>query len=150
MLLNASTISLPPGRSEGILVKRYQMINIKLDKTEGLTEALLLARAAKERKLGLMVGNMLCTSLSMAPTFVVLQYGQLADLDGPLFLWDDRAGGLTFNTGEVSMLAAEFWGVIILTLKLSCKNQCRLAINSFFGLLDFRAESEAATALGKP
>jgi L-alanine-DL-glutamate epimerase-like enolase superfamily enzyme len=64
--------------------RRYSMINIKLDKTGGLTEALRLARAAKEKGCQLMVGNMLGTSLSMAPSFVVAQLCDFVDIDGPL------------------------------------------------------------------
>ena len=90
--------------------KRYQMINIKLDKTGGLTEALLLAKAAKQQGLGLMVGNMLGTSLGMAPAFVVAQYCELADLDGPLLLAEDRPQRLEFNRGEIAIPSSSVWG----------------------------------------
>ena len=89
---------------------RYQMINIKLDKTGGLTEALTLAKQAKEKGLGLMVGNMLGTSLAMAPGFVVAQYCQLADLDGPVLLRDEREDGMSFEGGKVSTPASKLWG----------------------------------------
>jgi L-alanine-DL-glutamate epimerase-like enolase superfamily enzyme len=61
------------------------MINIKLDKTGGLTEALELAGRAQARGIGLMVGNMLGTSLAMAPGFVIAQLCRFVDLDGALF-----------------------------------------------------------------
>ena len=89
---------------------RYQMINIKLDKTGGLTEALTLAKKAKEKGLGLMVGNMLGTSLAMAPGFVIAQYCQLADLDGPVLLRDDRPDSITFDEGIVSPPVKKLWG----------------------------------------
>lgn len=88
--------------------RRYQMINIKLDKTGGLTEGLKLARQAKAKGMGLMVGNMLGTSLAMAPAYVVAQLCQLADLDGPVLLANDRQNPMTFAQGIVS--APELWG----------------------------------------
>lgn len=90
--------------------KRYQMINIKLDKTGGLTEALTLAKKAKEKGLGLMVGNMLGTSLAMAPGFVIAQYCQLADLDGPLLLAKDRQQQLQYIHGEIAIPSPNLWG----------------------------------------
>jgi len=90
--------------------RRYQMINIKLDKTGGLTEALELACQAKAKGLGLMVGNMLGTSLGMAPAFVVAKHCQLADLDGPVLLRDDRPYAMTFKQGVVSIPTSELWG----------------------------------------
>jgi L-alanine-DL-glutamate epimerase-like enolase superfamily enzyme len=89
---------------------RYQMINIKLDKTGGLTEALTLAKKAKEKGLALMVGNMLGTSLAMAPGFVVAQYCQLSDLDGPVLLREDRREGMMFDDGKVSIPERTLWG----------------------------------------
>jgi len=90
--------------------KRYQMINIKLDKTGGLTEALKLAKMAQEKGLGLMVGNMTGTSVAMAPSFVVAQMCQFVDLDGPIFLTDDRENAMTFTNGKVSTPTPELWG----------------------------------------
>ena len=89
---------------------RYQMINIKLDKTGGLTEALDLAQQAKAMGLGLMVGNMLGTSLAMAPAFVVAQLCQLADLDGPVLLKHDRPHAMTYVGGLVSPPTPQLWG----------------------------------------
>ena len=90
--------------------RRYDMINIKLDKTGGLTEALKLAYAAKEKNCKLMVGNMVGTSLGMAPSFVVAQLCDLVDIDGPLLLKNDRPGGLIYKSGVVDVFDQSFWG----------------------------------------
>jgi L-alanine-DL-glutamate epimerase-like enolase superfamily enzyme len=90
--------------------RRYSMINIKLDKTGGLTEALKLARAAKEKGCKLMVGNMVGTSLSMAPSFVVAQLCDFVDIDGPLLLKYDQPQGLEYDKGIVKGFDAELWG----------------------------------------
>lgn len=90
--------------------KKYTMINIKLDKTGGLTEALHLAKQAKRKGLKLMVGNFMGTSLSMAPAFVVAQFCELADLDGPIILKQDREFGLTYYKGLVDGLTPKLWG----------------------------------------
>ena len=89
---------------------RYDMINIKLDKTGGLTEALRLAYAAKEKGCQLMVGNMLGTSLSMAPAFVIAQLCDFVDIDGPLLLKYDVLGGLEYQGGQVEVFDPSFWG----------------------------------------
>jgi L-alanine-DL-glutamate epimerase-like enolase superfamily enzyme len=89
---------------------RYQVINIKLDKTGGLTEALELAARAKARGIGLMVGNMMGTSLAMAPGFVVAQLCRFVDLDGPLFLKHDRDHAMTYTHGVVTKPARALWG----------------------------------------
>jgi L-alanine-DL-glutamate epimerase-like enolase superfamily enzyme len=86
------------------------MINIKLDKTGGLTEALRLAYAAKEKGCQLMVGNMLGTSLSMAPAFVIAQLCDFVDIDGPLLLKYDLLGGLEYRGGQVEVFDPSFWG----------------------------------------
>ena len=90
--------------------QRYQIINIKLDKTGGLTEALKLARQAKEHGLELMVGNMLGTSLSMAPGFVIAQLCKFVDLDGALFLQEDRQPAMDYIGGQVSTPSSSLWG----------------------------------------
>jgi L-alanine-DL-glutamate epimerase-like enolase superfamily enzyme len=90
--------------------RRYSMINIKLDKTGGLTEALRLAKAAKEKGCKLMVGNMMGTSLSMAPSFVVAQLCDFVDIDGPLLLRYDQPRGLVYNKGVVTELDPRLWG----------------------------------------
>jgi len=90
--------------------RRYSMINIKLDKTGGLTEALRLARASKEKGCQLMVGNMCGTSLSMAPSFVVAQLCDFVDIDGPLLLKYDQPLGLEYNKGVVQGIDPRLWG----------------------------------------
>ncbi len=89
---------------------RYGMINIKLDKTGGLTEALNLARAAQEKGCKLMVGNMAGTSLAMAPSFVVAQLCDFVDIDGPLLLKYDHPQGMTYRARKVEVFDPEFWG----------------------------------------
>ena len=86
------------------------MINIKLDKTGGLTHALELARAARDRGLGLMVGSMAGSSLAMAPSFVVGCLVDLVDIDGALLLKRDRIPGLTYERGRVEPFGPEVWG----------------------------------------
>jgi len=89
---------------------RYQMINIKLDKCGGLTHGLELAKAAASRDLGLMVGCMGGTSLSMAPSHVLAQLCDFVDIDGPLLIKKDREGGLIYDHGMVSLPPKHFWG----------------------------------------
>lgn len=89
---------------------RYGMINIKLDKTGGLTEALRLAKAARRKGLKLMVGNMVGTSLSMAPSFVVAQLCDFVDIDGPLLLRYDQPRGLIYDNGVVRGFEPQLWG----------------------------------------
>ena len=90
--------------------KRYQMINIKLDKTGGLTHALEVAHAVKARDLGMIVGCMCGSSLAMAPHHVVAQLADYADIDGPLLMKNDRLGGLIYDRGIVSLPDTRFWG----------------------------------------
>lgn len=90
--------------------RRYQVINIKLDKTGGLTEALALAKKAKERGLDVMVGNMVGTSLAMAPGYVVAQLCRFVDLDGPFYLKEDRVPPIVCEHGKLSQPSAELWG----------------------------------------
>jgi L-alanine-DL-glutamate epimerase-like enolase superfamily enzyme len=80
----------------------FQVINIKLDKCGGLTEALAMARAAGELGLKTMVGNMMGTSLAMAPAFLVGQMCDIVDLDGPVFLRSDRPDSVCYTDGYVS------------------------------------------------
>jgi len=89
---------------------RYQMINIKLDKCGGLTHGLELTKAAANRDLGLMVGCMGGTSLSMAPSHVLAQLCDFVDIDGPLLIKKDRDGGLVYERGLVTLPAKHFWG----------------------------------------
>jgi L-alanine-DL-glutamate epimerase-like enolase superfamily enzyme len=90
--------------------RRYHMINIKLDKTGGLTEALKLANAAKAKGCKLMVGNMAGTSLSMAPAFVIAQLCDFVDIDGPLLLQYDQPPGLSYRNGVVRVFDPHLWG----------------------------------------
>jgi L-alanine-DL-glutamate epimerase-like enolase superfamily enzyme len=92
------------------LVGRYDAINIKLDKTGGLTEALALARRARELSLSIMVGCMVSTSLSMLPARLLAPYANWIDLDGPLLLAKDRAGGLTYENGVIDGRRSPLWG----------------------------------------
>lgn len=92
------------------LVGRYHGVNIKLDKTGGLSEALALAREARELGLDIMVGNMCGTSLAMAPAFVVAQLARWADLDGPLFMKEDRAHPMHYANGLVNPPSPALWG----------------------------------------
>ncbi|NQW01622.1 MAG: L-Ala-D/L-Glu epimerase [Rhodospirillales bacterium] len=89
---------------------KYQMINIKLDKTGGLTEALELAAAARELDFQIMVGCMVGTSLAMAPAALLGCFARFVDLDGPLLLKQDRQPGLRFDGGYVHPPAPELWG----------------------------------------
>ena len=92
------------------LATRYQVVNVKLDKTGGLTEALALARAAREAGLGLMTGCMVSSSLSIAPAMHIARMSDFVDLDGPIWLKDDRAGGVRDEGGYLHPPAAGFWG----------------------------------------
>ena len=88
---------------------RYQMINIKLDKSGGLTHGLELAAAAREKDLGIMIGCMGGTSLSMAPMHVIAHKADFVDIDGPLLLRNDRLGGFIYDKGIVSLPRKKFW-----------------------------------------
>ena len=88
----------------------YDFINIKLDKTGGLTEALLLAEAAREFGLGVMVGCMLGTSLAMAPATLLGSFARFVDLDGPLLLDKDRENGIYFNGSIMHPPPKALWG----------------------------------------
>lgn len=92
------------------VIGRYGYINIKLDKTGGLTEALALADAAEAAGLGIMVGCMTGTSLAMAPAHLVAQRARFIDLDGPLLLARDRPDGMRYEGGMVYPPDAALWG----------------------------------------
>ncbi len=89
---------------------RYDAINIKLDKTGGLTEALRLKEAAEVEGYSIMVGCMIGTSLAMAPAVLVAQGAKVVDLDGPLLLARDRPRGLRFDGSLVHPPEAALWG----------------------------------------
>jgi L-alanine-DL-glutamate epimerase-like enolase superfamily enzyme len=92
------------------LPRAYDWVNLKLDKTGGLTEALACAQAAKSDGRKIMVGCMVATSLSMAPAMVLAQHADLVDLDGPLWLAEDRANGLRYDGATIYPPKAELWG----------------------------------------
>lgn len=92
------------------LVGRYDMVNIKLDKTGGLTQALIMKQQAQALGLEIMVGCMVASSLAMAPAFLVAQGVRIADLDGPLLLARDCANGLTYAGSQMSPPTPQLWG----------------------------------------
>jgi L-alanine-DL-glutamate epimerase-like enolase superfamily enzyme len=92
------------------LARRYDAINIKLDKAGGLTEALALAAAARAAGLRIMVGCMVATSLAMAPALLLAQTADWVDLDGPLLLARDRQPGLRYEGALVYPPSPELWG----------------------------------------
>lgn len=89
---------------------KYQMVNIKLDKAGGLTQALKLAEAAKAQGFDIMIGCMVATSLAIAPAMVLASYASYVDLDGPLLLAKDRQPSLQFDDGRIYPPAAGAWG----------------------------------------
>jgi L-alanine-DL-glutamate epimerase-like enolase superfamily enzyme len=89
---------------------KYDMVNIKLDKTGGLTEALALRAASRAEGYGIMVGCMVGSSLAMAPATLVAQGAAVVDLDGPLLLAEDRAHPLQFDENGVHPPKAALWG----------------------------------------
>jgi len=92
-------------------IKRfYQVVNIKLDKTGGLTEAIKLARIARADKKRIMVGNMTGSSLAMAPAYVIGQWSEYVDIDGPVLLAKDVRNGLNYGPGGVSIPSPALWG----------------------------------------
>ena len=92
------------------LAGKYSAINIKLDKTGGLTEALALAQAAREQGFEIMIGCMLATSLAMAPGHIVGQGARVVDLDGPLLLAKDRDPGIRFEGSLMYPPPPALWG----------------------------------------
>ena len=92
------------------LKNRYDAINIKLDKTGGLTEALELYQRARESDFKILIGCMVCTSLSIAPARVLASEADWIDLDGPLLVARDRDYGLHYQNGKIGMPVSELWG----------------------------------------
>ncbi|MGE0566024.1 MAG: N-acetyl-D-Glu racemase DgcA [Pseudolabrys sp.] len=92
------------------LAVKYDAVNIKLDKTGGLTEALAMAEAAERHGLQIMAGCMVATSLAMAPAMLVAQRAQFVDLDGPLLLARDRDHGLRYEGSSVAPATSALWG----------------------------------------
>jgi len=94
-----------------LVAEKYDVVNIKLDKCGGLTEALAIVEAATRDGKDLMVGNMTGTSLGMAPSHVIAQFSTFVDIDGPLLLASDIEGGLAYHAGGVvDPPAASLWG----------------------------------------
>ncbi|MCR9086885.1 MAG: dipeptide epimerase [Rhodobacteraceae bacterium] len=94
----------------GALKGRYDVINIKLDKTGGLTEALALREAARSEGFGVMVGCMVGTSLAMAPAVLLAQGAEVVDLDGPMLLSEDRDEALRYEGAEIAPPDPKLWG----------------------------------------
>jgi L-Ala-D/L-Glu epimerase len=92
------------------LRERYDAVNIKLDKTGGLTEALAMADAARAQGFDIMVGCMVATSLAMAPAMLLAQHARFVDLDGPLLLARDRVEGLRYDGSLIHPPDATLWG----------------------------------------
>jgi L-alanine-DL-glutamate epimerase-like enolase superfamily enzyme len=92
------------------LAGKYDAVNVKLDKTGGLTEALDLVREARRRGLRIMVGCMIGTSLGMAPALLLAQAADVVDLDGPLLLARDREPGLVYSGALIAPPTPELWG----------------------------------------
>lgn len=93
-----------------VVGRRYQAVNVKLDKAGGLTAALALAHAARAQGLGLMTGCMVSSSLSIAPAMHVAMLADHVDLDGPLWLREDRPGGVQDTRGTLHPPTSGFWG----------------------------------------
>jgi len=91
-------------------VGKYDVINIKLDKTGGLTEALKLINKAKSYNFDIMVGCMVGSSLAMAPALLLAQNAKWVDLDGPLLLSKDRENPLLYNESEIQPPNKDLWG----------------------------------------
>ncbi|MDQ0252038.1 L-alanine-DL-glutamate epimerase-like enolase superfamily enzyme [Sphingomonas kyeonggiensis] len=93
-----------------VIAGRYQVVNVKLDKSGGLTEGLKLAQAARERGLGLMTGCMVSSSLSIAAALHIARMSDFVDLDGPIWLAKDRPGGVEDRDGTLYPPLPGFWG----------------------------------------
>ena len=92
------------------IIGRYSHINIKLDKTGGLTGALALAQEATSAGLRVMIGCMVSTSLSIAPAMLLARFAEFIDLDGPLLLARDREPGIAYRDDELCPPTADLWG----------------------------------------
>jgi L-Ala-D/L-Glu epimerase len=92
------------------IMGRYDVVNVKLDKAGGLSAAIELASAARARGMGLMTGCMVGSSLSIAPAFHVASLSDFVDLDGPLWLQEDRSGGVRDERGILMPPVGGFWG----------------------------------------
>ncbi|WFE91835.1 dipeptide epimerase [Roseibium porphyridii] len=102
--------SLHPGKGVDELRRKYDAVNIKLDKAGGLTAALQLVQEARAMEFKVMIGCMLGTSLAMAPAVLIAQGADFVDLDGPLLLARDRSPGLHFDGSTLYPPQPELWG----------------------------------------
>jgi len=93
-----------------LLVNRYEAINVKLDKTGGLTQALLLTERARENRLSILIGCMVCTSLGIAPARLLAGAADYIDLDGPLLLAGDRHHPVRYDSGKIGLPPRQLWG----------------------------------------
>ena len=91
----------------------YEVINLKLDKTGGLTEALRLAESARQSGFKLFIGCMVCTSLGIAPARILARATDYVDLDGPLLLAGDRHHGLSYQHGRIGLPVPALWGKLL-------------------------------------
>lgn len=91
-------------------IKKYASINIKLDKTGGLTEALKIKKKAQEHNIIIMIGCMVSTSLSMLPALTMCNDVNFVDLDGPVFLKEDVKNGLVYKDGQIEIKDKNCWG----------------------------------------
>jgi len=92
------------------LTGKYQVVNIKLDKTGGLTEAVKLKQQAEAMGFQIMIGCMVATSLAMAPAMLLASGAAFIDLDGPLLIKEDRQHGLEIIQGRITAPSPELWG----------------------------------------
>ena len=92
------------------LLNRYEAINVKLDKTGGLTEALLLTERARENRFRILIGCMVCTSLGIAPASLLAGAADYVDLDGPLLLAHDRDHPVPYDNGRIGLPPRQLWG----------------------------------------
>ncbi len=92
------------------LTSRYEVINVKLDKTGGLTEALHLCQQARKAGFKLLIGCMVGTSLGMAPARLLASIADYVDLDGPLLLARDREHGLSYQNSRIGLPSRQLWG----------------------------------------
>lgn len=97
-------------RSFEVVAKRYDMVNLKLDKSGGLTEALYCMREARRLGIPIMVGCMVCTSLGVEPALLLAPYAAFVDLDGPLLLESDREGALHDREAGILRPSPSIWG----------------------------------------
>jgi L-alanine-DL-glutamate epimerase-like enolase superfamily enzyme len=93
-----------------MLKDKYQVVNIKLDKTGGLTHAIDAINLAKSLQFDIMVGCMVATSLSMAPAVLLAPMARFVDLDGPLLLRKDRQPGLEYHNSTITWPNTRLWG----------------------------------------